>query len=164
MAERLFKDPHNALDTLAREELGIDPKELGGSAWQAAIASFLLFAGGALIPLLAFFFLHNIHAVIASVVFSAVGLYAIGALITLVTGRSAIQTGLRQLAIGLGAAAVTYGIGHFLGVSLSGLAPIRYLYPKPDFYAYRHAFRRACRVSSCGDAPKATSLAASASR
>jgi VIT1/CCC1 family predicted Fe2+/Mn2+ transporter len=120
LAERLFQDKDKALDTLVREELGIDPQDLGGSAWHAAFTSFLLFASGAFIPLAPFWFLHGVHAVYTSVILSAAGLYVIGAAITLVTGRSALGTGLRQLAIGLTAAAATYGIGHVLGVSLSG--------------------------------------------
>jgi VIT1/CCC1 family predicted Fe2+/Mn2+ transporter len=120
LAEHLFKDKAKALDTLAREELGIDPKELGGSAWTAAFTSFLLFAGGAIIPLAPFFILHGLQAVYASVLCSALGLFGIGAGITLVTARSPLKTGLRQLLMGLAAAAVTYGIGHLLGVSLAG--------------------------------------------
>ena len=121
LAERLFKDKDKALDTLVREELGIDPEDLGGSAWHAAFTSFLLFAGGALIPLVPFWIFHGARAVYRKRdLFSAIGLYGIGAAITLVTGRSAFRTGLRQLAIGLAAAGVTYGIGHLLGVSLGG--------------------------------------------
>ena len=120
LAERLFKDKDKALDTLVREELGIDPQDLGGSAWHAAFTSFLLFAGGACIPLVPFWIFHRPRVIYGSVLLSAIGLYGIGAAITLVTGRSAFRTGLRQLVIGLAAAAVTYGIGHLLGVSLSG--------------------------------------------
>jgi vacuolar iron transporter family protein len=120
LAERLFKNKDNALDTLVREELGIDPQDLGGSAWHAAFTSFLLFSGGALIPLAPFLIFHGARAVSGSVILSAAGLYAMGAAITLLTGRSALRTGLRQLAIGLTAAALTYGVGHLLGVSLGG--------------------------------------------
>jgi len=120
LADHLFLDKSKALDTLAREELGIDPKDLGGSAWSAAGTSFLLFAAGAMIPLVPLWFFHGLHAVIASAAASAVGLFGIGAAITLVTARSVWKTGLRQLGIGLGAAALTYGIGHLLGVSLAG--------------------------------------------
>jgi len=120
LAARLFNDKDKALDTLVREELGIDPQELGGSAWEAALTSFFLFASGAIIPLISFCFLTGKSAVYTSVALSAIGLFGIGTAITLVTGRSALRTGLRQLAIGLVAAGVTYGIGHVLGVTLAG--------------------------------------------
>jgi predicted membrane protein (TIGR00267 family) len=119
LAQKLFADKDKALDTLVREELGIDPKELGGSAWEAAGTSFLLFAGGALLPLLPFWLAKGMTAVVVSVVLSAIGLFVIGAAITLVTGRSVAKTGLRQLMIGLSAALLTYLIGHVIGVTLS---------------------------------------------
>jgi VIT1/CCC1 family predicted Fe2+/Mn2+ transporter len=83
----------SALETLAREELGIDPDELGGSAWEAAITSFLLFAIGAIIPVIAFFFLTGIAAIVVSIALSIVGLFVIGAAITLFTGRSVWLSG-----------------------------------------------------------------------
>ena len=83
-----------ALDTLAREELGVDPDELGGSAWEAAITSFLLFSAGAIIPVLPYFFTAGKTAVILSVTLSVIGLFIIGAAITVITGRSALFSGL----------------------------------------------------------------------
>ncbi len=115
LAERLLSDKDHALDTLAREELGIDPDELGGSAWEAAGTSFLLFAFGAVLPLLPFFFTSGRAGVIWSAVASAAGLFTIGAAITLMTGRSALWSGLRQVLIGLAAAGVTYLLGHLVG-------------------------------------------------
>jgi VIT1/CCC1 family predicted Fe2+/Mn2+ transporter len=120
LAQRIIGDPASALDTLAREELAIDPHELGGSPWEAAITSFLLFAVGAIVPVAAFFFLSGLTAVIVSIALSAVGLFLIGAAITLVTGRGVLYSGLRQVIFGLGAAAITFGIGKLLGVSLGG--------------------------------------------
>jgi vacuolar iron transporter family protein len=120
LAKKLISDPTKALDTLAREELGIDPDELGGSAWEAAYTSFLLFSCGAIIPVFPFFFLKGYLAVGISILASALGLFGIGALITLVTGRSVLRSGLRQLAMGLAAALVTYTIGHLIGVNLAG--------------------------------------------
>jgi VIT1/CCC1 family predicted Fe2+/Mn2+ transporter len=120
MAQQIIAQDHNALDTLAREELGIDPAELGGSAWEAAITSFLLFAVGAIIPVMPFFFLHGMTAVFISSILSGLALFGIGATITLMTGRSVWLSGLRQLAFGLLAAAVTYGIGWLVGVQLMG--------------------------------------------
>jgi VIT1/CCC1 family predicted Fe2+/Mn2+ transporter len=120
LADRLLADPNTALDTLAREELGIDPEELGGSAWEAAIASFMLFAAGAIIPLFPYFFLEGIKGVIVSALSSAIGLFVIGAAITLMTGRSVLFSGFRQVVFGLAAAAVTFGIGKLIGVHIGG--------------------------------------------
>ncbi len=104
-----------AVDTLAREELGIDPDELGGSAWVAAATSFLLFGLGALVPILPFFVAEGVAAVVASIVISAVALFVVGAAITVVTGSSVVRTGGRQVLLGLVAAAVTYGLGALVG-------------------------------------------------
>ncbi len=119
LASKLMKDKDNALNTLAREELGIDPESLGGSAWEAAGASFLLFAVGAIIPVGPLFFLKGNFAIMASIIASSVGLFLIGGLTTLFTGRSFFFSGTRQLAIGLGAAGVTFLIGRWIGVSIS---------------------------------------------
>ncbi|MEI7880559.1 MAG: VIT1/CCC1 transporter family protein [bacterium] len=120
MADHLLSDPVQALDTLSREELGMDPDELGGSAWVAAFTSFLLFAVGAIIPIIPFFFTAGMNAVLWSGGLSAVGLFVIGAAITLVTGRGVWSSGLRQVIFGLTAALVTYGIGRLLGVQIVG--------------------------------------------
>jgi vacuolar iron transporter family protein len=110
----------SALDTLSREELGIDPDELGGSAWEAAFTSFFLFAAGAIIPVLPFIFLSGITAVSVSIAISAIGLFVIGAAITLMTGRSVLYSGLRMVLFGLVAAGLTYAIGRLIGVSIGG--------------------------------------------
>lgn len=120
LAEKAFETKESAIDTLITEELGIDKEELGGSAWEAAITSFLLFAIGAIIPLFPFFFLKGYHAVMVSIGASVVGLFGIGASITLFTGKSVWFSGFRQILFGLAAAAVTYGIGTLIGVSLAG--------------------------------------------
>ena len=120
LAHRLMADKSVAIDTLAREELGIDPDELGGSAWVAAITSFLLFALGAILPVLPFLLLRGAWVVPASLLVSALGLFGIGASITLLTGRNVLYSGVRQMLFGLTAAAVTYGIGHLLGVAIAG--------------------------------------------
>jgi len=119
LARSLMADRKTALDTLAREELGVDPGEHAGAAWEAAAASFFLFMAGAVVPVLAFVFLSGHAAVIASVAASAAALFLIGAATTLMTGRGVLFSGVRQLLIGLGAAAVTYGTGRLLGVTLS---------------------------------------------
>lgn len=120
LAARIMADKNITLDTLAREELGIDPGELGGSAWEAASTSFLLFAFGAVFPIMPFFFLDGMSAVYTSLAVSAVGLFIIGAAITLMTGRNLFQSGFRQVLFGLGAAALTFGVGKLIGVSLAG--------------------------------------------
>ncbi len=120
MAVKILADKDNALDTLAREELGIDPDELGGSAWEAAITSFVLFAVGAIVPVISFTFMTGTEAIIASIAFSAAGLFLIGAAITLFTGRSVLYSGLRMVIFGLLAAAITFGIGRLIGVSIAG--------------------------------------------
>jgi VIT1/CCC1 family predicted Fe2+/Mn2+ transporter len=118
LAKRTIADPKQALDTLAREELGLNPEELG-SPWGAALFSFFSFAAGALLPLLPFLLARGEHALPASIVLTGVALFGVGAVISLYTGRSAARDGLRMLAIGGGAGAVTYLIGRLLGVSLA---------------------------------------------
>lgn len=119
LAKRLMENKEKALETLAREELGIDPSDLGGSSWVAAITSFLLFSIGAIVPVVPFLFLPMAQALVTSLIVSATGLFGIGAGITLVTGLSPWKSGMRQLLLGLAAAAITYGIGHLLGVQLT---------------------------------------------
>lgn len=120
LGQRLVQDQQAALDTLAREELGIDPEELGGSAWVAAITSFLLFAVGAIIPVLSYFVVEGTTAVAVSVVLSVIGLFVIGAAITIITGRNALISGLRQVLFGVAAAAITFGVGRLVGANLGG--------------------------------------------
>jgi VIT1/CCC1 family predicted Fe2+/Mn2+ transporter len=120
LADKAFENPQTAIDAIITEELGIDKEELGGSAWEAAIASFVLFSIGAIIPLYPFMFLDGKNAILLSVGSSVIGLFGIGAAITLLTGKNIMFSGLRQVSFGLVAAAVTYGIGSLIGVSLAG--------------------------------------------
>jgi VIT1/CCC1 family predicted Fe2+/Mn2+ transporter len=120
LADRLMADKDTALDTLVREELGIDPEELGGSAWAAAATSFLLFSFGAIIPVAPFFTFTGTPAVIGSLVLSGLAMAGIGAGTTLFTGRAVVFSALRQLAIGMAAAGITFGVGRLIGVSLAG--------------------------------------------
>jgi vacuolar iron transporter family protein len=120
VAAEIMTDETKALETLAQEELGIDPAELGGSPWEAAAMSFVLFAVGAILPVVPFAVLTGVHAVAASLGISAAALFVIGAAITLFTGRNALYAGSRQLLFGLAAAGLTYGIGRLLGVALAG--------------------------------------------
>jgi VIT1/CCC1 family predicted Fe2+/Mn2+ transporter len=118
MAARLMENPEVALQTLVREELGLDPSELG-SPWGASIGSLLAFAIGALVPITPFLFGANasVPFVVASAGLSATALIAVGASLSLFTGRSAFLSALRQLALGAVAAALTFGIGVAIGVS-----------------------------------------------
>jgi VIT1/CCC1 family predicted Fe2+/Mn2+ transporter len=120
LAERLIANKETALDTLARGELGIDPDDLGGSPWTAAIASFFLFALGAIFPVAPFFFVAGSTAVLASLALSGTILFLIGAGTTLFTGRGILFSGTRQLLIGYAAAGVTFAIGHLIGVAIGG--------------------------------------------
>lgn len=111
LAEKIMSNPDTALDTLAREELGIDPKELGGSPWTAGGASFFLFAIGAIVPVLPFFFLTGTAAMLLSMGVAGVALFLIGAGITLLTGRGVLFAGARQVLFGLVTAGIIFGIG-----------------------------------------------------
>ncbi|HSF03126.1 MAG TPA: VIT1/CCC1 transporter family protein [Solirubrobacterales bacterium] len=116
IAHRIFQQPETALDVLVREELGLDPDELG-SPWGAAGGSFLAFAVGAVIPVVPYLFGGGTPALVASLGLSLAALFAVGAAVSLLTGRSALFSGARQLGIGLAAAIVTYLIGSLIGVS-----------------------------------------------
>jgi VIT1/CCC1 family predicted Fe2+/Mn2+ transporter len=100
---------------MAREELGFDPKQLGGSAWVAAGTSLVLFALGAAVPLVPFVVFSGIPALVGSAVVSGIALFGLGAGITNLTGLNPITAGARQLAFGAAAAAITYGIGSLVG-------------------------------------------------
>jgi VIT1/CCC1 family predicted Fe2+/Mn2+ transporter len=120
LAQRLIANKETALDTLVREELGIDPEELGGSAWAAAATSFLLFAAGAIFPVVPYFALGGLPAVVASLAASGAALFLIGAGTTLFTGLGVWFSGMRQLLIGFAAAGLTYGVGRLIGVAVTG--------------------------------------------
>lgn len=118
MVARMISDRSSALDTLAREELGIDPEELGGSAWEAAITSFVLFSVGAIFPVAPYFALSGWTAVAVSVSLSVIALFVLGALITLMTDRNAWFSGGRQVVIGIAAAAITFVVGKLIGTAI----------------------------------------------
>lgn len=121
MAAQLIANKDSALDTLAREELGIDPSELGGSPWAAAGTSFGLFTLGAIFPVLPYVFgLEGLAAAGASLAVSGAALFAIGAATGIFTGGSFLKLGLRQLAFGFGAAGITFVIGKLIGVAVAG--------------------------------------------
>jgi VIT1/CCC1 family predicted Fe2+/Mn2+ transporter len=116
LARQLTEDPRVALDTLVREELGLDPSELG-SPWGAAISSFFAFAFGALVPVLPIFFGASLTLIAISLALSGLALFSVGALLSVFTGKSALYSGARQLTIGVFAAAITFGLGKLVGVS-----------------------------------------------
>jgi VIT1/CCC1 family predicted Fe2+/Mn2+ transporter len=118
VADRLMQDPEHALDTKIREELGLDPDELG-SPWGAAAYSFAAFAVGAVIPLAPFLLTSGVAAVIISTVLALIALFIVGALVSLLTGRGLLFSGLRQCAIGGGTALVTFIVGSLIGVSVA---------------------------------------------
>jgi VIT1/CCC1 family predicted Fe2+/Mn2+ transporter len=118
VSRTLLASPQAALDVLAREELGLNPDDLG-SPWQAAASSFVAFALGATVPLLPFLGrLEAPQAVIAAVVITLLALFAVGLGLSLFTGRDAVRGALRMVLIGGGAGAVSYAVGHVVGVAL----------------------------------------------
>jgi VIT1/CCC1 family predicted Fe2+/Mn2+ transporter len=118
LAQQVISNPEKALDTLAREELGLNPTDLG-SPYGAAISSFFSFAAGAFIPLIPFFFGIYRWNLGISMLLTGITLFSIGAIISLFTSRSALLSGLRMLLIGASAGVLTYLIGYFAGISLT---------------------------------------------
>jgi VIT1/CCC1 family predicted Fe2+/Mn2+ transporter len=118
IAARLFENPEKALDTLVREELGLDPDELG-SPIGAATGSFVAFAVGAAVPVLSYLVTSGAPAFVASLLLSLVALFAVGASVSLLTGRSVLFSGARQVLIGATAAGVTFAVGSIIGVSVA---------------------------------------------
>jgi len=119
IASRIFPDPQTALDTLAREELGLDPDELG-SPWGAATGSFIAFGIGAAIPVAPYVLAPGGAAFPLAIGLSITALFAVGAGVSLLTGRSAWFSGGRQVLIGATAAIVTYVVGLAIGVTVAG--------------------------------------------
>lgn len=114
LSKSVMANPEQALATLAREELGVIPEELG-SAMTAAVTSFVLFAIGAMMPVLPFLFLDGTSALVGGALLSAIGLFGLGAGMTLLTGRNPWYAGVRQFVLGLAAAAITFGVGWLIG-------------------------------------------------
>jgi VIT1/CCC1 family predicted Fe2+/Mn2+ transporter len=120
LSRAVMKDERTALDTLSREELGIDPNELGGSPWTAAFTSFVLFAVGAVVPVVPFAFGAGTRAALWSMTAGGIALFVIGAAIAVFTGRGFLRSGVRQLLLGFAAAGLTFAIGRVIGVAVSG--------------------------------------------
>jgi vacuolar iron transporter family protein len=118
LAHRIVENPATAIDTLAREELGLDPSELGSPSG-AAVSSFLAFVAGAIVPVLPYIVTSGTAALIASAALSCVALFVVGAVLSIFTARGLLASGFRMLAIGLLASAITYSVGWLLGVSVA---------------------------------------------
>jgi vacuolar iron transporter family protein len=119
VAKRIVADPEQALATLAREELGLNPDDLGSPAG-AAISSFVSFAVGAAIPLSPFALGAGAASLTVAIVASGIALFVVGAILSFFTGRSMLASGTRMLLIGAAAGSVTYIVGNLLGVTLQG--------------------------------------------
>ena len=117
VADQIMKDPEIALDTLAREELGLDPGELG-SAWKAAVSSFLSFAIGASVVVVPYALFSGMTAFVLAVVLALVSLIAVGGLVGYQSGRGVVFSAGRQVLWGVGAAGVTYLVGSLVGVNV----------------------------------------------
>jgi VIT1/CCC1 family predicted Fe2+/Mn2+ transporter len=118
MARELMADPEQALEIHAREELGVDPNDLGNPV-EAAVSSFVAFGLGGLLPLLPWFFVGGTPAVIASIVLGVVGAVIVGALLARFTDRPWPRSVARQVLIAAGAAAITFGIGAAVGTGVT---------------------------------------------
>ena len=119
MARRIVENPRTAIDTLAREELGLDPSQLG-SPWVAAGSSFVAFILGAIVPVIPYILTRGGTAFLTSAILSCLALFGVGALLSIFSARGAMFSGARMLAIGLFASAITYVVGWLLGVSVAG--------------------------------------------
>ena len=117
IAKRIMSRPDVALETMAREELGLDPSQLG-APWGAAISSFLAFVAGAALPIIPFLFDAGTGSVVASAVVGGLALVVVGGVLAAASGRSVAWGSLRMLLAGGFAAAVTFGVGRLIGVSM----------------------------------------------
>jgi VIT1/CCC1 family predicted Fe2+/Mn2+ transporter len=117
LAKQIISNPETAMDTLAREELGLDPSALG-SPWTAALSSFLAFAVGALLPVVPYLLLNGRAAFFTSAAVCGLGLFVVGALISMFTGRNMAYSALRMVGIGAVAATITFVVGKLLGVTV----------------------------------------------
>lgn len=119
LARQILANPDTAIQTLAREELGLDPGSLG-SPWAAALSSFVAFSIGAVIPVIPYLLIRSSSAILVSAAACGLALFVVGALISIFTGRNMAYSGFRMVGIGALAAAVTFLIGRLLGVSVAG--------------------------------------------
>jgi VIT1/CCC1 family predicted Fe2+/Mn2+ transporter len=113
----LFATPERALEAMLRDEVGLDPRAIGGP-WAAALSSFVAFVTGAIIPLLPFLLLSGMPAFVGSVTLSLAALFLLGLGVSFLTQRPPVRCGLRQLALGGVAALVTFLIGQAIGTAI----------------------------------------------
>lgn len=118
LAQQIISNPSTAIETLAREELGLDPSSLG-SPWEAAISSFVAFAIGAVIPVVPYILMRGPGAFLASAIVCGIALFVIGALISIFTGRNMAYSGIRMVTIGAITSAITFLVGRLIGVSVN---------------------------------------------
>ena len=118
LVDRIMQDPEVALNTMLREELGLDPTQLG-SPWGAAISSFFAFALGAVVPVLPYALRLGDRAFLLSGGLSAIALFSVGATLAMLTGKRGIWGGMRMLLIGMASAVITFGVGRMIGVAVS---------------------------------------------
>jgi len=114
IAATIMEDQDAALDTMAREELGLNPDELG-SPWAAAFSSLLAFTVGAVVVVIPYLFGSGLAALVAAIALACLALFAVGATIGLLNGRTPVRAGIRQLLVGGAAALLVFGIGHLIG-------------------------------------------------
>jgi VIT1/CCC1 family predicted Fe2+/Mn2+ transporter len=115
IATTIMKNHDTALDTMAREELGLDPEELG-SPWSAAVSSLISFALGAVVVVLPYFFGSGTAVLITAIALAGIALFTVGSALGMLNGRALLRSGARQLLIGGGAALVVYFIGLAIGI------------------------------------------------
>jgi vacuolar iron transporter family protein len=116
-AAELLKNPEQALDTLVREELGLDPDDLG-SPWGAASSSFVMFAVGATVPVLPFLFMKGSAAMAASAGLAGIVLMAVGSVVGFLSGTAIWKSALRMVGLAALAAGVTYFVGRLFGAAV----------------------------------------------
>ena len=117
-AAEILKNPEHALDTLVREELGLDPDDLG-SPVQASLSSFAMFAVGASVPVAPFFFTSGTPAVLGSATLAGLVLAGVGCLVGFLAGTSMLRSAVRMVGLAAIAAGATYAIGRLFGAAVS---------------------------------------------
>lgn len=118
IAAQIIKNPTAALDTMAKEELGLDPSSLG-SPWNAAMSSFIAFSVGAMVPIIPYIFGAGTRAFVFSAIFSIAALLIVGSILSSLSAKNILWGGLRMLIAGTVAASITYGVGYGIGLAIS---------------------------------------------
>jgi vacuolar iron transporter family protein len=118
LAATIMRDREVALATMTREELGLDPDELG-SPWSAALSSLIAFASGAAVVVLPFLFASTTTALVLAIVLAGLALFVVGAALGVLNGRSALRSGFRQLVAGGAAGVIVFAVGHLIGAAVT---------------------------------------------